>query len=284
MNNLTDGVFFFDSGVGGLSVLSACRERLKGVTFYYYGDNQNAPYGNLPPERIFQRVQEIFVSCARLPIRAAVLACNTVTAVCVETLRKSLPFPIIGAEPAILLGARQGKRVLVLATKATCESLRFTLLLARAKELYPQAHVEAAACEQLAGVIERGLGRGEIDISPYLPKAQPDVVVLGCTHYVFVKEQIADFYNCAVVDGNQGIAARLQSVLDGLPSMPTNTPPLTPPPNISLQNTYQQNLISSLPVFVDYTLLKGKKSEGDILFLGEAKNSNLVIYEQMFAK
>ena len=165
MNNLTDGVFFFDSGVGGLSVLSACRERLKGVTFYYYGDNQNAPYGNLPPERIFQRVQEIFASCARLPIRAAVLACNTVTAVCVETLRKSLPFPIIGAEPAILLGARQGKRVLVLATKATCESLRFTLLLARARELYPQAHIEAVACEQLAGVIERGLGRGEIEPS-----------------------------------------------------------------------------------------------------------------------
>ena len=284
MNNVTDGVFFFDSGIGGLSVLSACRERLKGTTFYYYGDNPNAPYGNLPPERIFQRVQEIFISCARLPIRAAVLACNTVTAVCVETLRKSLPFPIIGAEPAVLLGARQGKSVLVLATKATCQSRRFTLLLTRARELYPNVRIECFACEQLAGAIEHGLGRGETDITSHLPKAQPDVVVLGCTHYVFVKKQIADFYNCVVVDGNQGIAARLQWAIE------TSTTTIQSP-TAKIERSAQgralargQTQENALPAFTDYTLLKGKNGEGDIFFLGKAKNSNLVIYEQMFAK
>ena len=99
------GIAFFDSGIGGLTVLAECCRQIKGGVFYYYGDNTHAPYGNLPPEKIKEYVFQAFEKFRRLKVRAAVIACNTATAVCVEELRKKYDFPIIGAEPAVYSAA-----------------------------------------------------------------------------------------------------------------------------------------------------------------------------------
>lgn len=71
------GIGFFDSGLGGLTVLDACAKRLQGIPIYYYGDNSRAPYGNLPPEKIRDYAAEAFDVFASLKARAAVIACNT---------------------------------------------------------------------------------------------------------------------------------------------------------------------------------------------------------------
>lgn len=214
MGILKGGIGFFDSGLGGLTVLFSALSLVGDLPVYYYGDNLRAPYGNLPPEKIREYVFEAFDVFKRLEVRAAVLACNTATAVCAEELRKSCPFPVVGAEPAVMPAARAGGEIFVLATRATAESVRLHNLCARARERYPTAHIRVFACDSLAGAIEEHLFKREVyDFSPFFPGGRPQGVVLGCTHYVFLKERAEAFYRCPVYDGNEGIAGMLSCVL-----------------------------------------------------------------------
>ena len=207
------GIAFFDSGIGGLTVLSACEKRLQSGLFYYYGDNQHAPYGNLPVKKIRRYVFKAFRKFSRLRVSAAVIACNTATAVCVEELRAKYSFPIIGAEPAVYTAAAKGGRVLILATRATCESDRLAKLCQRASERFPNAKIRTYACERLAEEIERNADRAGYDFTSHLPKLEADAVVLGCTHYIYIVEQIARHFGCPIYDGNDGIARQLARVL-----------------------------------------------------------------------
>ena len=207
------GVAFFDSGIGGLTVLSECQKGQGQEVFYYYGDNQHAPYGNLPYKKIKKYVFRAFRQFEKLQVKAAVIACNTATAVCIEELRKRFFFPIIGAEPAVCTAASKGGKVLVLVTRATSESDRFCGLCNRAKQMFPDAKICIRACDGLAGEIERNLGRADYDYTLHLPKECADAVVLGCTHYIYIVREIERFYRCPIFDGNEGIARRLFSVL-----------------------------------------------------------------------
>ena len=207
------GIAFFDSGIGGLTVLAACEKYFPGDVFYYYGDNTHAPYGNLPPEKIRQYVLKAFEEFRRLNVRAAVIACNTATAVCVEELRKKYDFPIVGAEPAVYTASAKGGEVWVLTTRATFESERFRLLCRRASEKYPQAKIVPIACDRLAGEIERNLLVKNYDYTPFLPQGAPKAIVLGCTHYVYIEEWIKRRYGCEIYHGNEGMARRLLTLL-----------------------------------------------------------------------
>ena len=121
----------FDSGVGGLTVLRALTRRCPGERFGYFGDNANAPYGSRAPEEIEELVFAAFGRLSRMPLKAAVVACNTATALCIDRLRASFPFPVVGVEPAVRPAARLGGRALLLATRATLASARVKALLAR---------------------------------------------------------------------------------------------------------------------------------------------------------
>lgn len=200
----------FDSGIGGLTVLKACVGKLPDCCFYYYGDNARAPYGSRPRGEIVRFVSEALRRFERIGVDAAVLACNTATAVCAEQMRAAFPFPVVGVEPAVRPAALQCSRVLVLATPRTAESDRLRRLLAR----YPRCDFTVCALPYLAGAIERALTRGDkLTISDHLPAGRYDGVVLGCTHYVFFRQEIARFYGCMVFDGGEGTANRLKSVL-----------------------------------------------------------------------
>ena len=96
------GIAFFDSGIGGMTVLSACEKQINNEIFYYYGDNFHAPYGNLPIYKIKKYVHKAFKLFESLQVKAVVIACNTVTAVCIDELRRKYTFPIIGVEPALM--------------------------------------------------------------------------------------------------------------------------------------------------------------------------------------
>ena len=243
MRFLTGGIGFFDSGIGGLTVLSACRKKLGG-TFYYYGDNANAPYGNRSEEEIRAYVFQAFKEFSALKVRAAVLACNTATAVCVEELRKKYPFPIVGAEPAVKPAAKKGGEVFVLTTRATSESKRFQNLLSKLSLRYPEAKLKTFACDALAGEIEKHVTDSTFDYASYLPKGTPNAVVLGCTHYIYIRKSVEDFYRCKVYDGNEGIADRLSMLLK----------------EQTIQETSQ------------------------IFFLGSGEKVNQTLYERMFAE
>ena len=274
MNIPKGGVLFFDSGIGGLTVLAECKQRFPNATFYYYGDNARAPYGNLPSKKIQRYVLEIFENLEHLQPSAAVIACNTVTALCIDTLRSKYAFPIIGVEPAVFSAAKGGGEIYVLATKATCESARFHSLCERTVKKYPSASLRPFACERLAGAIEKHLTDVDFDFSPLFPKGKPDSVVLGCTHYVFIKEQIQSFYGTPTYDGNAGIAKRLGDFVDNFPN-----------PLYGLncgerffaiergEKNREKRPLSATPPF--YT---------PVHFLGGEKELNGHVFEQTFAK
>ena len=178
------GIAFFDSGIGGLTVLATCKKYIEEENFYYYGDNEHAPYGNLHPKKIKRYVFKVFKKLQRLNVRAVVVACNTATAVCLDDLRKKFHFPIIGVEPAVREASRSGGEVLVLATCATCNSKRFHILCDRIQKEYPCAQIKGVGCAGLAEAIEKNWSKGEYDYTPFLPQATPGAVVLGCNHYV----------------------------------------------------------------------------------------------------
>ena len=240
---IPQGVAFFDSGIGGLTVLVKCRERIN-EDFYYYGDNRHAPYGNLSEDKILEYAERAFDEFLQLNVKAAVIACNTVTAVCVEKLRNKYPFPIIGAEPAVLPAAKRGGETLVLTTRATYQSKRFSELCKQISLKYPKSIIQSFPCDALAGEIENHITEPFYDYSGYLPAGRPDIVVLGCTHYIYIKKQIEAFYHCPAVDGNEGIAERLHGVLKQ----------------------------------------EKQQAPGKIFFLGSGKKSNKIVYEQMFTK
>lgn len=256
MENLSGGVGFFDSGIGGLTVLAECRKYINDEIFYYYGDNDHAPYGNLSFSEIEKLVFSAFDTFARLNVKAVVIACNTATAVCVEKLRRIYPFPIVGAEPAILPAMKKGGLTYVLTTRATYNSARFQNLCARICRRFPKSTLQAYPCDGLAGEIEKHLCDSNYDYTPCLPKGTPDTVVLGCTHYIYLKEQIRRFYRSEVVDGNQGMANRLITLLKEYPIENRETQPLLSTP------------LKNAPIF----------------FLGTQKSINEHIYEQTFAK
>ncbi len=283
------GIAFFDSGIGGLTVLAACRKRLREEYFYYFGDNGHAPYGNLSPKKIRKYVFRAFRKIARLRPRAAVVACNTVTALCVEELRKKYSFPIVGAEPAVFLAGALGGDALVLSTRATYESPRFQALCEKTEEEFPRARILPYACDALAGEIERRVwkkgeeGLQNFPLVDHLPPLTPQTVVLGCTHYSFLREEIADFYGCQVLDGNEGIAKRLQTVLEEGESSASFSF------GAGSDHSCPQN--TEKPACKECKYCKKyenerkrvKKSERTFFF-GGRKNQNKRIYKQMFVE
>ena len=267
MRILKGGIAFFDSGVGGLTVLLECQKRLPNEIFYYFGDNRHAPYGNRSPKTIQKWVGRAVKKLLRYQIKALVLACNTATAVCVEDLRKKYGFPIIGAEPAVLKAVKAGNTVFVLSTRATYQSERFQKLCEKAKKREPTSNVVAYPCDALAGAIEKSIFKSDENFASLLPKGSPDAVVLGCTHYIYIKEQIQRFYGCEVFDGNKGIAQRLETKLSAEKEKDRDgRPPVTPPKNRSPKKE------------------KTPPEKPLVFFLGSRKKQNKRLFEQMFAK
>lgn len=277
------GIAFFDSGIGGLTVLAECKKHLPNELFYYYGDNNYAPYGNRSEQQIFKRVKKAMRLFCRLKVKAVVLACNTVTAVCVDALRKKYSFPIIGAEPAVQLAAKSGGEIFILVTRATYESQRFRRLCNKVAEKYPMARLRAFACDGLAGAIEKNITKEDFDYSPYLPEGNPTYVVLGCTHYIYIKSQLQERYQCEVLDGNEGIARRLIYSLNHN-NIRAHTPKkekscfLQPFLTTKVEKDKNTNKCSH-----EY---KRKKHEistnGKVFFLRKTKGFNENIYKQMF--
>jgi len=206
----------FDSGVGGLSVLRALREQLPDAELLYVADSGHAPYGEKTDAFVVARSQAIADFLMAQGADMLVVACNTATAAAVQALRSTWPdVPIVGVEPGIKPAAtlsRNGK-VGVLATEGTLASQRFRDLLARHGH---SVSVVTQACPGLAREIELG----ELDspqlrtlvatFSQPLLRAGVDTVVLGCTHYPFVRELFQAVLGPAVtiVDTSDAVARR----------------------------------------------------------------------------
>jgi glutamate racemase len=199
----------FDSGIGGLSVLQALRHELPHEHFVYLADSAHAPYGERGDAFVQARTQAIAQHMfSTQGIKALVIACNTATAAAVEALRAAQPhWPLIGVEPALKPAAAssQTHHIGVMATRGTVNSPRFRKLLAQHSG---PAQFAVQACDGLAGAIERSTQTPadgaaspsaiEVLCTRYLDAlgafglktGQMDTLVLGCTHYIFIKDEL----------------------------------------------------------------------------------------------
>ena len=215
-------VAFFDSGLGGISVLRAAVRALPHENFLYYGDSANAPYGTKPREEIIRLSRCVMEKVLDMGAKAVVIACNTATGMAVDTLRAEYPgLTIIGVEPAVKPAAEAfpGGRILVMATPMCLQGQRFHELHGRFRN---QAEIIPVPCGGLMEFVERGELTGEhlrgwLDqlLGEHLHK-KVDAAVLGCTHYPFLRGAIAEVLGAdtAIIDGNAGITAQLRRRLE----------------------------------------------------------------------
>lgn len=220
----------FDSGVGGLSVLRHIREQLPNADLLYFADSLHAPYGAKTSAYIIERARRITHFLLGQGAQAIVVACNTATAAAIKTLRQEFAVPVIGMEPAVkpAVAATRSGVVGVLATSGTLRSAQFAALL----ESYGQyIRVETQACIGLVECIERGdLASEETRelvqqyVAPLIA-AGADTIVLGCTHYPFVKTLIAEIAGPEVVliDTGEAVARQLCRRLHEL-TLPAENP------------------------------------------------------------
>ena len=211
----------FDSGVGGLSVLKEIQALLPNESLLYVADCGHIPYGEKSPEFIRQRCAIVADFFQRQGVKALVLACNTATVAAVADLRQRYPqWPLVGMEPAVkpAAAATRSGVVGVLATTGTLQSAKFAALLDR---FASDIRVITQPCPGLVELIETGdlhsdalrtLLRGYID--PLLT-AGCDTIILGCTHYPFLKPLLAQMLppSITLIDTGAAVARQLQRLL-----------------------------------------------------------------------
>ena len=207
-------VGIFDSGAGGISVLKEIRKLMPWESLVFFGDDANAPYGTKPQEEVCALSLDAVRFLLGKDCKAVVIACNTATAAAAAFLREKYDMPIIGMEPAIKPAAalRKDGIVISMATPGTLGSRKYRDLMARWGE-----GVTPLPCPGLMEFVEKGdLGSGELHAylkRLFLPfgDRRVDAVVLGCTHYVFLRRAIAAHFppGTPIVDGNLGTAKQL---------------------------------------------------------------------------
>ncbi len=203
-------VFVFDSGIGGLNLLYECAVRVPDAHYFFISDNKNVPYGNKSAEEIYRLTRMALDGIERYNPAALVVACNTVTAQCIGKLRGAYRFPVIGIQPAVKPAAVHGGSCLVLATEATVRSASFSSLVER----YGNGGFTVAGCRELAQYIEDNIfDLPEKLPDGLLPNVKAEGVVLGCTHYAYVKRQIENYYKCPVYDGIIGTADHFAEIV-----------------------------------------------------------------------
>src|SRR5690606_20014988 len=211
----------FDSGVGGLSVLGEIRRLLPAESLLYVADSGHVPYGEKSPHYIVQRSRAIAEFLVQQGAKALVLACNTATVAAVGELRTVYPhLPIVGMEPAVkpAAAATRSGVVGVLATTGTLKSARFAALLDRFAN---DVRVVTQPCPGLVECIEAGELQAPTtaellpgSVTPLLAEGC-DTLILGCTHYPFLRPLLSELVPASVtlIDTGAAVARQLQRLL-----------------------------------------------------------------------
>lgn len=176
-----------DSGIGGLSVLKELVGALSGETFVYMGDNENVPYGDKSDRRLLSLVNDLTAVLSEYKPKCLILACNTLSLTVREKLEEIIGVPVFGVFPPVEKAQMRGDRVLLIATGRTCGKYK------------NYQGISVMPCNTLAGEIEKNkfaLNNIDLDLIFNEKAIGVDTVILGCTHYEFIKNEILDHF-CA---------------------------------------------------------------------------------------
>lgn len=206
----------FDSGIGGLSTLKSLRAQLPHENFVYIADLAFSPYGDKSQSMLQERAERISQFLISRDVKAIVIACNTATAASIAELRAKLSLPIIGVEPGIKPASEQSLTGIagILATHRTLASEKFQTLLS---QFSSKVRLLTQACPGLAEAIEKGEKgkhqRKQLIQQFAIPLIEQgaDTLVLGCTHYPLIIEEIRTVIgeNIRLIDTSDAIARQV---------------------------------------------------------------------------
>ncbi len=223
----------FDSGIGGLSVFREIRKLLPKENYIFIADQKNVPYGGKSEyelRKILDRIVKYFI---KRNAKMVVVACNTASCYTIDFLRKKYPFlPLVGTVPAIKTAVELSRRksIAILSTPATAKSPYIRELI---RKYAGGTTVVNVGCPNLENLIEQGMINSpqvKILLKKYLKKAlaqKPDYIVLGCTHYPFLKSAIQKLSKAKTVDSGWSIAKRVKSLLSVLKTENNQKPLVT---------------------------------------------------------
>lgn len=209
----------FDSGIGGLTTLKEIRKILPNEDYIYYADSKNNPFGEKNNKELNIIVHNIVNELLKYDVKLIVIACNTATTRFINILRKDYPnILFVGVEPAIKVACDNNyKNILLMATPNTISSNRTNELILKNKK--EDQNIYLVSCEGLANAIENN-DKKKIDKILYInlnkyKKYNIDSIVLGCTHYPIIKNEIKKYFpKCKIVNGNIGTAKRVKYLLE----------------------------------------------------------------------
>ncbi len=214
---------FFDSGVGGITVLHETIKLLPNEDYLYYADTLNVPYGPKPKDEVKKYIFKAMGFIVQQGVKAAVIACNTATSVAIEELRAKYSIPILGMEPAVKPAVerkrKSNKRILVTGTELTLKEEKLHNLISRLDNKHV---VDLLPLPGLVEFAERFEFSEQI-VLPYLNEqlfkydlSNYETIVLGCTHFSFYKDLFRKIIPSPVeiIDGNMGTAKNLKRILE----------------------------------------------------------------------
>lgn len=221
MDNRPIGVY--DSGFGGLSVWRELYRALPEESLIYLGDGKNCPYGSLSEERIRELAEKAVGELIERGCKMVVVACNTATAAAINHLREKFSFlPIVGLEPAVKPACQLSRsgRVAVLATERSLQSEKLRMAVERYAtdveviKAVGRGFVEAVErCEEQSETTEKMVS----EVVEPLIEQGADVIVLGCTHYPFLKgvlRRVVGSRDVRIIDSGEAVEKRVESLLD----------------------------------------------------------------------
>ncbi|EIY0853846.1 glutamate racemase [Acinetobacter baumannii] len=217
MNNNNSPIGMIDSGLGGLSLFKHIREALPNEDIIYFADSKYVPYGDRESDWIVSRTTHLISNLvAHGKCKAIMIACNTMTAVAVETIRAQINVPLIAIEPAVkpAVAMTVSKHIAVLATATTVKGKNLKSLI----ETYAQdIKVSLVPCIGLAEKIETGKAH-TAEVKDYLKnilaplvEQKVDTIILGCTHYPFVSDTIQEIVgrDIQIIEPSEAVTAQL---------------------------------------------------------------------------
>lgn len=219
---------FFDSGIGGITVLHEALKMLPHEDYLYYADTSNVPYGPKPKNEVKKYIFDAIEFIISQEVKAIVIACNTATSIAIEDLRAKYKIPIIGMEPAVKpaveINKNTNKRILVTGTALTLKENKLRHLITR---LNNEHIVDLLPLPGLVQFSEKFEFNEEI-ILPYLKEQlnkydlnNYETIVLGCTHFSFYKNMFKKLFPSTIniIDGNIGTVRNLERTLKEMNSL-----------------------------------------------------------------
>lgn len=189
----------FDSGVGGLTVAREIMRNLPKEDIVYFGDTARVPYGSKSKDNIIRYSRQIIHFLQTKGVKAIVIACNTASALALDTVKDEFDIPIIGVvEPGAraALAVTENKKIGVIGTEATVRSSMYEKII---QGINPEVSVVGKACPLFVPLVEEGFKKHQVtdEIIDYylasLKQSDIDALILGCTHYPLLRSKIKEY-------------------------------------------------------------------------------------------